>query len=595
MTKLKIFVVLCLIGALCACDGRSRTSDFGISIEDKRLAQCVDKALRSIYVETLEDVKHLRCHAPAIISDYHKVIPHKPLGPGERRPLPVKSIAGLEKLTHLETLDLSHNLIEEIDLSPFKHLHSAYLRNNLIKEVDLSQNANLETLDISNNPLEYIAIGNSSSLQHLDLSAGHDFEDDTVFTFGYAELAGFQLEDFFAGVSLTGSDALVNVETFKARNRKSLITDFSKLTNLKLLDVRNSDYKHLDLSGNSGIKDIDASNNPLESINFHDNANVLELKINECQFSDLPSSLFQKIKSIKADNNNLTMLDMVNSDYRIERLSVANNNISDVNIVEQYSLDTLNLSGNQISEIDISTAYGLQWLDISQNPEMSDLSLGPNTNALRARIELHAKDNNFSSMSLTDPARFKILNLSNSLKVRELDFSEFTNLYSLNISHNPSVTAVTLPETNDLQYLNVDYCQVSELNISHLNNLQTLNAEGNQLASLDISNNPNLSGISLENNRLATLDISNNIYLDYLHLDNNNLTHLNTVEFISLDGFRVVMSDGTSFLLLWQGLLLTLCGNPDFEDAELDKLTKLFYQVLLPSHLPQANGGCSAL
>lgn len=595
MTKLKIIVVLCGLSVLCACDGRSRVSEFDISIDDKRLAQCVDQALRSIYVETLEDVTHLHCHAPTFISDYHKVIPHQPLGPGERRPLPVKSIAGLEKLTHLETLDLSHNLIEEIDLSPFKNLRSVYLMNNLIRDIDLSHNTNLESLDISNNPLESITIGDTSSLQQLDLSAGHSFEDDTVFTLGYSELAGFQLEDFFAKVSLTGADALVEVESFKARNRSSLITDFSELKNLKLLDVRNSDYRYLDLSENSGIKDIDASNNPLESIALHDNAHVYDLKINDCQFADLPANLFQKVDSIKADNNNIAKIYLAGNNYRIERLSLTNNKISDVNIVDQYNLYYLNLAGNQISEIDISTAYSLQWLDVSQNPEMSDLSLGPISSSARSKIELHANGNNFSSVNLTDPTRFEALNLSNSLKVSTLDFSEFSNLNSLNISHNPSVTAVTLPETNDLQYLNVDYCQVSELNISHLNNLQTLNAEGNQLTSIDISNNPNLSGISLENNRLTTFDISNNLEIDYLHLDNNNLTHLNTVEFVVDDWPLVYLPEGDAGGFFQQGLVLTLCGNPDFENAELDKLTRLFYKVLLPSHLPQANGDCSAL
>ena len=132
----------------------------------------------------------------------------------------LRVVSGILELTNLRELDLSHQRIEEIDLSALSELSIFCARNNSLtalpkfgaagnslKEIDLSENKLtqldfdaplnvIETINVSNNRIEYLPqeLNFFSSLRHLDLSTNfvQIFPEDLL---KLANLSRLNLED----------------------------------------------------------------------------------------------------------------------------------------------------------------------------------------------------------------------------------------------------------------------------------------------------------------------------------------------------------------------------------------------------------------
>jgi len=103
----------------------------------------------------------------------------------------LSSISGLSKATHLKTLRLSFNLLEEFsihnesiealfisdnllksfDVSGAVNLKNILLKTNKISSLDLSSNTLLETLVLSDNKIQNIKLEQNSHLTHLFISS----------------------------------------------------------------------------------------------------------------------------------------------------------------------------------------------------------------------------------------------------------------------------------------------------------------------------------------------------------------------------------------------------------------------------------------
>ncbi len=151
---------------------------------------------------------------------------------------------------------------------------------------------------------------------------------------------------------------------------------------------------------------------------------------------------------------------------------------------------------------------------------------------------------------------FSICNSKNT----ELDFSDFTALYSsnpldgsglgLDIIDNSNLTTLTLPTNKaalrdlllhnnpNLTSLNVDDCTnlrmlsytgngFKSVNVTQNTGLKVLECYGNGLTSLDVSKNTELNFLHCQNNMLTSLDLSSNTNLTGLECNNNQLTELN--------------------------------------------------------------------
>lgn len=78
----------------------------------------------------------------------------------------------------------------------------------------------------------------------------------------------------------------------------------------------------------------------------------------------------------------------------------------------------------------------------------------------------------------------------------------------------------------ELQILNCEDNQLTELDVSKNKKLRIFDCAGNQLTKLDVKENTALTHLTCTDNQLSSLDVSRNTALEYLFCNENQLTSL---------------------------------------------------------------------
>lgn len=95
----------------------------------------------------------------------------------------IVDVTGIEKLTSLQTIDLSNNNISSIKIIESHILEKLNLSNNNIKSLSLGNMRSLNTLKIDNNGMEYLSINgyiesislyNNNFLKNVELKVGEE-------------------------------------------------------------------------------------------------------------------------------------------------------------------------------------------------------------------------------------------------------------------------------------------------------------------------------------------------------------------------------------------------------------------------------------
>ncbi len=102
----------------------------------------------------------------------------------------------------------------------------------------------------------------------------------------------------------------------------------------------------------------------------------------------------------------------------------------------------------------------------------------------------------------------------------------FTSLEWLEVDFN-NLTEINLSNNTNLERLIIDYNNLTSLDLSGLNKLNRLNCQNNQLTSLNLPINSSLDFLECAANKLTTLNLSNSNLLTTLICGNNLLTTLN--------------------------------------------------------------------
>ncbi len=219
----------------------------------------------------------------------------------------------MDDIVNLEILDLQHNELKRLDLSPFEKLYAVYLSDNpFTAETPLKMGSNHPDLTI----LELDII------DHMDQS--------------------FNLSDYPALVTFDGyhNFGLYNIDPSGCPELQMLSLE---LTHVSSLDVtKNLKLMRLNVS-ESRIKSIDVSKNTYLQHLFaqHVSGTVnTDVKIDEIDVTHNP---------------NLMILD------------VAGNNLSSVDVTANKYLTHLNIRDNHVSEIDLSNNTNLYLVDIANN------------------------------------------------------------------------------------------------------------------------------------------------------------------------------------------------------------------------------------
>ena len=375
-----------------------------------------------------------------------------------------------QDLENITTLDLSMKNIRDLKgIEYLTNLTSLNVSLNALSSLDLSKNTKLTWLDASNNALTTVD-KLPSSLKYLNL---------------------------FGNYTITS-------------------VDVKNMSELWYLNVAVNALTSIDLSGNPKLTHLFLEENQLTTLDLS-NQTIL----NE-SFFRVYDNLLTKIVTPK-----LARFIPVSLFY-----------------VQEGTEEPWTLNGEEISEEGtVLFDGGILRKGSYETDDITETSF-PDANFRKALIQAGITDNNaitaitdldLSMQNISDLTgiekftNLKTLNVSVN-KIKSIDcLKTLTNLTWLDASNNMLTTVNALPVS--LKYLNVfgNYT-ITNIDVSNLTQLWYLNVAVNSLESLDVTSNKELTQLYVEENKLTSLDLSNQMKLDetFVKLYQNQLVQIIT-------------------------------------------------------------------
>ncbi|MDE6695739.1 MAG: hypothetical protein K2K25_02560, partial [Muribaculaceae bacterium] len=265
---------------------------------------------------------------------------------------------------NLEVIDLSHNTLKSLDLTPFTNLYAIYLSDNpFTKETPLKIGV----------PKNNLAILEIDIVDHLDQS------------FNLSDYPAMQAFDAYHNLDLWSIDSSGCPE---------LLTMSLELTNVSTLDVsKNPNLISLNIS-ETRITDIDLSNNPNITTLMAEHASGSvnnSYYLNGIDLTKLPN-----LAILYLGGNHLNNLD-ISKNPKLTNISLKRNNLTSIDFSCNPSLYSININNN---DMDFATLpepqetwgeYFYQQNDIQVSKEMDvNSTLDLSSRVLRPNTETYA-------------------------------------------------------------------------------------------------------------------------------------------------------------------------------------------------------------
>ena len=398
--------------------------------------------------------------------------------------------------------------------------------------------------------------------------------------------------------------------------------DLSKNAALTYLSVRSCQLSDLDISHNGGLTYLDCCHNSLTSLNLSNNGELDNFQCGGNQLTSLDLSANTKLTKLVCAENQLSGLDISNNP-KLTLLTVFSNQITNLDVSNNTELTSIACGNNQLTSIDVSHNTALRTLSCHTNPDLATIYIlagqeitinKPDTTEIVEIVPIEDPvfmeylqeeafdsdgDGRISSSEALAIESIKIVN-RNLTSVKGIEFMPnltvlecvFTNLQSVDISHNPLLTIVNFNSkyepnsgttvmwsfhsggrfTVQPQYKN----NLTVLDVTSNPNITWLDCTGNNISSLDLSNNTALTDLDCAKNKLSSLDVSNKPDLYWLDCSENELEALNVTANPKLYELRCSDNNLSSLVLSNNPELYSLnCSNNNLTNLDLSGNSKL--------------------
>lgn len=495
----------------------------------------------------------------------------------------------LSRLTNLELLDLSHNTLQGLDLTPNANMRAIYLSDNqgtpqtpiviggpknslMILEVDIidyldpnfdmTLYPNLVAFDAYHTTgLSSIDLSNSTKLQTLSL-----------------EMTAIETLDLSACPLLTR----LNISESRVKD-----VDLTKVPKLQMFlcghmsGSINTDIKldNLNLTGNPGLTYLAAEGNNLTSIDLSKNTLLANLYLQGNHLSSIDLSNNRSLYSVWLQNNDLTFASLpaqentwgeyfyLQRPFQVKRSYAVNAEIKFPEMLREGSETTAKVYSKAIGvneELIDEDAYSFDkttgtlvvnrafsdslYVEFA-NSELSEYKLTSTSFMVKEASEIGKPSKIVSFMvgSRTDTS-FKVgLSGATPESPRKVlvDFGS-GQLTEFNVTSQEATTvisgtptalnlAIYLPEGEVLTGLDLSGTKLLTLDLSAATELRYLSAAGCGLSTIDLSYNRCLQSLNLDDNQLSTLnlqaprsDLEKNV-LSQISAANNRLAEVNII------------------------------------------------------------------
>ena len=466
-------------------------------------------------------------------------------------------------------LDVSYNMLGELDLSKYPALQTYICNHNRMESIDLRLNTELKVLKAFYQGLTSISTRTCPDLETLDVS----------------------------GTMITDLDLRQNKEIKNLNVSMTQMTDISlgKATKLETLNVSDCAFESLDVSSNTALKHLECADNAISDLDLANNVALEYLDCSNNGIASLDVTALANLTTLKCSNNRLTALD-TELNTMLGYLDISTNNFSRYNPSVNPSLYYLNCANNALTELSVADMVDIVGLNVSANrmekaaledlffslPDINGITIEEENLSWKGVLNFNgnpgAKDadtefmeakgwkHNFVQDMLGDAAAMIVVpqelvntRLIFSLQTGDAEFDvdwgdgkrvtyqteiyegSFTNPEGVVVGTNIKIYA---PQTTLLALAN---CGVSAVLVDNMPQLQVLSCSSNKISEISLLNNPEIVELQCGKNPLTIielpadnkleklycddtlikqLDLSNMKCLKELDLDNNNLTSL---------------------------------------------------------------------
>ncbi|SEQ57313.1 hypothetical protein SAMN05421824_2012 [Hyunsoonleella jejuensis] len=490
----------------------------------------------------------------------------------------IESLVGIEDFVALQILNVSNNVLEDLELSNLTALSNLDASNNNIKSIDFINNTNLTSVNLTNNNLE--ALDFSTNLFLADLVCSNntirslDLSNNTAITGVDCTANTLEVLNLKNGqnVNLSNLNAINNpnlscIETDTGAAPAGVTWTIDATANYAIncgTYVPDDGFEQaiIDAGFDVGVPDnyvptaniVGQTNLNVAGYNITDITGIqdfLALEIFDCSNNNiihLDLTANTALTSIVCNNNTLEFVDIRNGN---------NTNVTNFNATNNLNLFCVNVDAAVIGNIPVgwtidpiadynANCENNRYTPIpDDNFEQALINLGidagaPDNQVLTANIEyltsLNVSGENIESLEgIKAFLSLTALDCSNNF-LDELDVSGMANLQQLYcgsnyfVSNNPANVngVLNTTATPNLTQLFCTNNNLADLDISQNFNLQELDCSNNELTVLDISNNTNLVEVNCNNNKISIFTSYNidNLTLTTISCNNNELSAL---------------------------------------------------------------------
>lgn len=355
------------------------------------------------------------------------------------------------------------------------------------------------------------------------------------------------------------------------------LTGVNYLPNLTIIDIdENARLQELDLSGNPKLEELYV-NGTFPTVDLSCCPELKKLSIENSSMTDINISTLTKLEELTLNGASLKKLDLHNntalkSIYLTALFEKENNHNDNYDVTESNTLDlssqtqleALTLFAGGVHNIDLHNCSALKYLtmeavslsslDLSDCTELTilsshnvflnnaDIDISPCTKLTEfyytGNIEVFDMSNqpdlevfNCSSWNLKDLDVSKCMhlrefNLSSSSQINSIDLTGNKELEHIYISDCTNTSEIKFDCKDTLKELAINYCLLSELDLTGYSSLKFLNCSFNYLEALNVRDCAELTELHCDDNLLTELDITKCSKLGVLSCSNNRLVSL---------------------------------------------------------------------
>ena len=323
----------------------------------------------------------------------------------------------------------------------------------------------------------------------------------------------------------------------------------------------------------------------ISNSSFSGLSSIRQLHLRDNMIADIVDPFIWNLRTLThlyLDGNRLTRLpSLATGSEMLRRLSVANNNISDISedqMRDAWRLATLNISYTLITEIDFMSAItSISDFIASSTPIMFTESFWDNETNLVSVAFSNIGLDKFPLFSASKWSIKKIDLSQNKIKCVDVQhLANMTDLLSIYINHN---YIGGFPDIGCRNGINI----TNPWEQLQFPNLVTFHVQHNQLKNLQrdmLINMPNLQYLSASFNKIEYMPFLSAVgaALRHVNLDHNNINHIEEEHISGLSGLQSLQLSYNVITYLRVNILATV-NNLQLLDLQNNKLTSTIFDA----------------